>query len=133
MRKKMVVEKLKCSADNRGFVFEPLGAENLMSMKNTHVAVTKPGEVRGNHYHQRQSEDMAVCGPALVRVREDGVTRDLEVPDGEIHRFHFPTGVSHAVVGTGSGPGLLIAFTDQLFDPETPDSIKDELIRPGSS
>ena len=68
----MVVRKtIARLSDPRGFVFEPLEGEALIQQRNVHVVVSRPGAVRGNHYHRVGTESLAVCGPALVRIRRD--------------------------------------------------------------
>jgi mannose-6-phosphate isomerase-like protein (cupin superfamily) len=69
-----------------------------------------------------------VFGPALVRFRTRGTIGDIEVPEGEAHRFTIPPGVSHAVCNTGSEPALLVAFNTVAHDPAAPDVVRDVLI-----
>ena len=54
------------------------------AQKNVHVVLTQPNEVRGNHVHRTAVEITSVVGPCLIRLKEDGVIRDIEVPAGEI-------------------------------------------------
>jgi mannose-6-phosphate isomerase-like protein (cupin superfamily) len=69
-----------------------------------------------------------VLGPALVRLREDGQVRDVNVPVGETWRFTIPPGVSHAFQNNGTQPLLIVAFSTSAFDPANPDVIRDVLI-----
>ncbi len=124
----VVIEKIKVHSDERGFVFEPLKEEFLTSQHNTHVVVSLPGVIRGNHYHLKGIETIAVTGPALVRIREKDALRDVEVPEGEVYAFTFPPGVSHAMKNTGPGPGVLAAFNTVEHDPENPDTVSDVLM-----
>ena len=123
-------EKLRVARDARGSVFEPLDAEGLARQKNVHVVLTRPGGVRGNHFHRDMAEVLTVYGPALVRVREAGLIRDLVVPEHEVHRFTFPPGVAHAILNTGAEAGLLVSFSTRPHDPEHPDVVRDLLIEP---
>jgi UDP-2-acetamido-2,6-beta-L-arabino-hexul-4-ose reductase len=125
---KATVEVIRCSRDARGFVFEPAGLEFLPSQRNVHVALTEPGAIRGNHYHERGTEVAVVIGPALVRFREDGQVRDVQVPGGEAQRFTIPPGVGHAFQNTGNKPLLLVAFSTVAFDTGNPDIVRDHLI-----
>ncbi len=124
------IEKISVYSDQRGMVFEPLHPAKLADQGNVHVVVSRPGAVRGNHVHRRGTETVVVVGPALVRYREDGVLRDVEIPAGEALRFVFPPGVAHAICGTGDGPGLLVAFNSLGHDPDRPDTDADVLIAP---
>lgn len=124
------VKVVRRVADARGWLCEPLEAAELAGQKNIHVAITKPGHLRGNHFHRRTTEVVTVSGPALVRVREDGRDTDYQVPAEEAHRFTFPPGVPHAILNTGTEPGLAVAFTDRVHDPADPDTVREILIPP---
>jgi len=116
--------------DPRGVVFEPLDADEIGEFRNVHVVVTEAGAIRGNHRHILGMEVTTVVGPVLVRFREAGATRDVNVPDGEVWRFHFPPGVAHAFRNTGSRPFFLVSFNTQAHDPAGGDAVRDVLIEP---
>jgi dTDP-4-dehydrorhamnose 3,5-epimerase-like enzyme len=121
-------ELVRCVRDARGLVFEPIGVEAIASQRNVHVALTEPGGIRGNHLHQHATEITVVLGPALVRLREDGQVRDMNVPAGETWRFIIPPDVGHAFQNNGPQPMLLVAFSTSVFDPANPDTVRDVLI-----
>jgi len=125
---KVLVEQLKVFADDRGSVFEPLMAEDFRLQRNAHVVISQPGVVRGNHYHQRGTEVVAVTGPSRVSFRERKVIRNIDVPDKKVYRFTIPPNVSHAIQNTGSESGLLMAFNTLEHDPENSDTVEDVLI-----
>lgn len=125
---KATVEIVKFPKDPRGFVIEPLAAESIAAQKNAHVVMTEPGGIRGNHYHEQGTEVAVLVGPGLVRLREDGVVRDVQVPSGEAYRFILPPRVGHAFQNTGTERMLLIAFNTVMFDTAKPDVIPDSLI-----
>jgi dTDP-4-dehydrorhamnose 3,5-epimerase-like enzyme len=120
--------EITCHADLRGVVFEPLTADQLSRQLNVHVVITAPGGVRGNHYHPFGRETLAIMGPALVRLREQGQLRDLRVPAGEAFQLIIPPGVSHAFQNMGDIPNLMVAFNTIRHNPEHPDVIKDMLL-----
>jgi UDP-2-acetamido-2,6-beta-L-arabino-hexul-4-ose reductase len=124
------IEEIRQAQDGRGAVFEPIGQGDMAVQRNVHVVLTRPGGVRGNHYHQIGTEIMTVVGPALVRLREDALVRDVAVPDGAVYRITLPPGVSHAVQNTGTGTGLVVSFSTQAHDPTRPDVVRDLLIEP---
>jgi len=115
-------------SDARGFVFEPLVGERLANQKNTHVVVSRPGAVRGNHYHLRGTETLVVCGPALVRIRKEKDVEDFFIPANTTYRLIIPPGVSHAIQNTGGIDNLLVAFNTEPHDPDKPDLVQDVLI-----
>ena len=124
------VEPVHYHADPRGLVLEPIGAGDIARQRNVHLVLSEPGAVRGNHYHERGTEVAVVLGPALVRMRESGVVRDVEIPEGRAYRFTFPPGVSHAFQATGESPMVLVAFNTEPHDPAAPDVVRDVLIAP---
>jgi len=121
-------ELIRNARDARGLVFEPIGGATIAAQRNVHVVLTEPGGIRGNHVHHHATEITVVLGPALVRLREDGQVREVNVPAGETWRFTLPPGVSHAFQNSGSQPLLLVAFSTSAFDPANPEVIRDVLI-----
>jgi len=128
MNATVVVEPVAFHADARGWVIEPIGEQQIPTQRNTHVALTEPGAVRGNHFHHRATEVFVVIGPGLVRWRENGEVRDVNVPDGAAMRFTVPPGIAHAIKNTGSRPMVLMAFSSQPHDRAHPDTVPDVLI-----
>jgi dTDP-4-dehydrorhamnose 3,5-epimerase-like enzyme len=114
--------------DPRGVVFEPLAADEIGEYRNVHVVVSEPGAIRGNHRHLLGTEVTTALGPVLVRFKEAGVIRDVNVPDGEVWRFHFPPGVAHAFRNIGQRPCILASFNTQAHDPNGGDLVRDVLI-----
>jgi len=122
------IDKLTVRSDSRGVVFEPLEMEMIAAQCNTHVVVSNPGVIRGNHYHLMGTEIIAVLGPAMVRIKEDGKLRDIEVPENKVYRFTFPPKVPHAIKNTGDRSNILAAFNTCVHDPENPDTVQEMLI-----
>lgn len=125
---KVTQEKVVIQTDERGMVLEPLGLEDLSRQRNVHLVVTRPGSIRGNHAHRRAQETVVVIGPALVRFREEDTIEEVKIGEGEAVRFTFPAGVPHAIQHSGDRPGLLIAFSDAVHDPNAPDLVRETLI-----
>ncbi len=92
------------------------------------MVLTGPNEVRGNHVHLTAVETTTVVGPCLVRLKEGGVIRDVEVPAGEIRRFTIPPGVVHAYRNTGDAVMVLISFSTNLHDPGGTDTRREEIL-----
>jgi dTDP-4-dehydrorhamnose 3,5-epimerase-like enzyme len=115
-------------SDARGFLFEPLEAGDIPDKKNVHIVVSRPGVVRGNHYHMRGAETIVVMGPAQVRFRENDVEKDVEIPEGRAVCFVFPPGVPHAIRHTGDSPGILVAFNTIEHDRKSPDTVSEILL-----
>jgi dTDP-4-dehydrorhamnose 3,5-epimerase-like enzyme len=123
-----VVQSVKTHCDARGSVFEPLTDAELAAQKNVHVVLTQPNEVRGNHAHRTAVETTSVVGPCLIRLKEAGVIRDLDVPEGEIWRLTIPPGVVHAFRNTGDSAMVLVSFSTNLHDPAGSDTIREQIL-----
>src|SRR5258707_3646339 len=108
---RVVVQSVKTHRDARGSLFEPLSDAELAGQKNVHVVLTQPNEVRGNHVHRTAVETTSVVGPCLIRLKEDGSIRDLDVPAGGIWRLTLPPRVGHAFRNTGEAMIVLVAFS----------------------
>ena len=120
--------ELTLHSDSRGVVFEPLELEQIALQRNSHVVISNPGVVRGNHYHLLGTEILAVMGPARVMYKENEELRKVDVPEGKVYRFTFPPHVPHAVQNTGELPNILVAFNTCVHDPENPDTLTETLI-----
>jgi len=124
----VVVELLGAFRDARGSLFEPLDARELASQRNVHVVLTEPGAVRGNHLHRESTEVTTVVGPCLVRLKEAGVLRDIDVPSGEVWRFTIPPGVAHAYRNTGSLPMTMVSFSTRIHEPAGTDTQREAIL-----
>jgi dTDP-4-dehydrorhamnose 3,5-epimerase-like enzyme len=119
---------IKAHRDARGVLFEPLNDAELKAQKNVHVVVTQPEQVRGNHSHQTATENTSVLGPCLIRLKEDGVLRDIDVPAGEICRLQIPPGVVHAFRNTGDAAMVMVSFSTNTHDPSGADTRREEIL-----
>ena len=125
---RVAVQSMKVHRDARGALFEPLTDTELLNQRNVHVALTQPNEVRGNHVHRTAVEITSVVGPCLVRLKEGGVIRDIEVPAGEILRLVIPPGVVHAFQNTGEAAMVLVSFSTNLHDPTGADTQREHIL-----
>jgi dTDP-4-dehydrorhamnose 3,5-epimerase-like enzyme len=127
-RQRAAVQNVKVHRDARGALFEPLTDAELLAQKNVHVAFTQPNEVRGNHVHRTAVEITSVVGPCLVRLKEGGEIRDIDVPAGEILRLTIPPGVVHAFRNTGDATMVLVSFSTNLHDPTGADTQREQIL-----
>ena len=110
------IEALKAFRDRRGHLFEPLDDRLLSGQKNVHVVLTLPGQVRGNHFHQRSTETTTVVGPCLVRLKGPSGVRDFNVPADEVWRFTIPPGIGHAYCNSGNQVMTMVSFSTRVHD-----------------
>ena len=95
------IHQLKTKEDKRGIVFESIENESINTQQNSHVVISKPGIIRGNHYHLYGTETLAVMGPALLRFKEADEILDFEVPLEQVYKFVIPPKVTHAIKNIG--------------------------------
>ena len=127
-KSQVTVQSVKTHRDARGSLFEPLTDAELVDQKNVHVVLTEPNEVRGNHVHRTAVETTSVVGPCLIRLKEAGEIRDLEVPAGETWRLTIPPGVVHAFRNTGDTMMVLVSFSTNLHDPTGADTLREQIL-----
>ena len=121
---KVNIDQLKTLPDLRGIVFEPIDKDKINSQENIHVVISEPGAVRGNHYHLRGTETLAVVGPALIRFKENDELHDFEVPSGQVYKFIIPPKVVYAIKNIGDKPSILVAFNTVEHNPQNPDQVR---------
>ena len=124
---KVQVERVVQKEDQRGSVWEPITDSELRTQGNCHVVITQPGGVRGNHYHKVGTEIASQCGPALVTYKDELGLHEVEVKPGETVRFVFPPGIPHAFQNNGKEPNLLVAFNTEVFNPDNPDVVREDV------
>ena len=125
---KVKIDQLDSHSDLRGIVFEPIEKESLYAQKNSHVVISEPGVIRGNHYHLHGTETIAVVGPALLRFREEDDIYDFEVPPKQVYKFVIPPKVAHAIKNIGEKDNILIAFNTVAHKSKKPDVISEILM-----
>src|ERR1700675_2860332 len=126
--RRATIQAVKTHRDARGTLFEPLTDAELHAQKNVHVVLTQPNEVRGNHVHRTAVETTSVVGPCLIRLKEGGTIRDLDVPAGETWRLTIPPGVVHAFRNTGESMMVLVSFSTNLHDPAGSDTQREQIL-----
>jgi UDP-2-acetamido-2,6-beta-L-arabino-hexul-4-ose reductase len=124
----VTIEPVAAVWDQRGLVVEPMGPELLPRQQNVHLVLTEPGQVRGNHYHERGTEVTLVVGPALFRYRDGSEVREVTLATGQAYRITILPRVAHAFLSPGPGPLVLIGFNTEAHDPVRPDVVRDVLI-----
>ncbi len=114
-------------ADDRGYLAETIKS---WSGGQAFFSVTKPGVVRGNHYHTRKFERFAVVsGSALIRMRRIGTTRVVEyrVSGEEPSCVDLPVLYTHNIENTGPNELLTLFWTNEFFDPQDPDTFAEKV------
>jgi UDP-2-acetamido-2,6-beta-L-arabino-hexul-4-ose reductase len=94
------------------------------------VSVSKPGIVRGNHFHDTKLEKFIVLqGKARIRFRHmaDGRRMEFDVDGEDLRIVTIPPGYTHNIENTGAGETILLIWSNELLDPLSPDTYFSEV------
>jgi len=119
--------KLKTRSDKRGSLFEIIKSLNG---GQTFLSTTKPNIIRGNHYHTRKIERFCVIqGEAVIRLRRIATKEIIKYKVSgktpcivDIPIFH-----THNIENTGKKDLKTIFWSNELFDPNDPDTSFEEV------
>lgn len=108
--------------DKRGhlveIVKENCGGQSFFSL-------TKPGITRGNHFHTRKVERFCVVkGEAIIRLRKLGASgiTEFKVSGDRPVALDIPVFYTHNITNTGSSDLLTFFWSNEIFNPEDPDT-----------
>lgn len=89
------------------------------------VSFSKPGIVRGNHYHHTKLERFIVI-KGKAKISFSSVINDNKysfiVDDKDIKIVTIPVGYTHNIENIGDGEMILAIWCNELFDPNHPDT-----------
>ncbi len=123
MTGKVQIQELSNTGDVRGFSFTaPAEALAFVGrMLDVHLASTKPGAVRGNHYHLRRREAIVVLPGSKWSLHwdeGDGSSAQHRRFDGSVAVLVLVSpGASHAVRNDGDRDLWLTAISSESYDP----------------
>ena len=123
MTSRIQITELANTGDTRGLSFTaPAEALAFVGrMADVHLASTRPGAVRGNHYHLRRREAIVVLPGAKWSLHWDdaeGTTPQHRAFDGRSAVLVLVSpGASHAVRNDGEGTMWLVAISSETYDP----------------
>jgi len=113
---------LKMHTDLRGSFTEFL---KTSSSGQVSVNLSKPGVVKGNHWHHSKVEKfLVISGKGVIRLR--GVNSDLVteyfVNDNKFEVVEIPAGYTHNIENLGTTNMVTIMWVNEVYDPENPDT-----------
>lgn len=125
------IKNLEVKKDERGWFTEILRGDEISDPKlgQFYVTVANPGQTKGKHYHNRKIEWFCVVkGRALLTLIENssGQKQEVEMGEGNMVTVEIPPGVWHTISNTGQGDMFLVAHISEPYNPEDPDTIKEE-------
>lgn len=118
---------LKGKADSRGVLAELLRADGYGQI---FVSRTKPGMVRGNHYHDLKVEKFLVLeGQGLVNLRNvaTGDRAEYSVKGEALVVVDIPPGWTHSIKNTGTSEMVVLFWASEVFDAVHPDTYAAEV------
>ncbi len=114
---------LSARTDDRGALAEFLKSSTAGQL---FISRTRPGAVRGNHYHHTKTEKFFVVeGKGMIRFRRvDGTGGALEYPvsSTDFRVVDIPPDYTHSIENVGSGELVVLFWASEIFDPESPDT-----------
>ncbi len=119
--------KLKMNNDQRGSFTELL---KTFSNGQVSVNVSKPGIIKGNHYHHTKTEKFIVAsGECEIKFRKIG-TKDIFtyfVSGEDMKVVDIPPGYTHSIKNVGTTDSVTIMWASELFDKDNPDTYFEEV------
>jgi UDP-2-acetamido-2,6-beta-L-arabino-hexul-4-ose reductase len=89
------------------------------------VNISKPGIVKGNHWHHTRNEKfLVVSGTGVIRFRRIGTSEVIEyyVSGEKLEVVDIPTGYTHNIENLGTTDMVTIMWASEAFDQGNPDT-----------
>ncbi len=93
--------------------------------------MTKPGILRGNHWHNTKVEKFLIInGSASVRFRkiDSDEVLDYNLSGEQLEIIDVPVGYTHSIENIGNDDLITLIWSDELFDPKNPDTYFESVI-----
>lgn len=113
---------LKMNVDQRGSFTEFMRTPDRGQVS---VNVSKPGIVKGNHWHHTKNEKfLVVSGEGVIRFRKVDSDKVIEyfVSGEKLEVVDIPVGYTHNIENIGSTDMVTLMWANEPFDPEKPDT-----------
>jgi UDP-2-acetamido-2,6-beta-L-arabino-hexul-4-ose reductase len=122
---------LGARSDGRGSLVEVVRSHG--GQGQTFVSSTRPGLTRGEHFHLRKIERFVVlAGRATIRLRRLFSPEIVTFTVSGVRPciVDMPTLWTHNITNTGSSHLTTLFWTNELFDPDRPDTYPDPVVAP---
>jgi UDP-2-acetamido-2,6-beta-L-arabino-hexul-4-ose reductase len=113
---------LKMNVDNRGSFTEFIKSPERGQVS---VNISKPGIIKGNHWHHSKNEKfLVVSGKGVIRFRKIDSNKVIEyyVSGDRLEVVDIPSGYTHNIENLGDTDMVTIMWVNECFDPENPDT-----------
>ncbi len=114
--------ELKMNVDNRGSFTEFLKSDDRGQVS---INISKPGIVKGNHWHHTKNEKfLVVSGTGVIRFRKIDETEVIEyfVSGNKLEVVDIPPGYTHNIENLGNTDMVTVMWANEKFDPEKLDT-----------
>lgn len=125
MNKKLNSYFLNKRTDSRGWLLENAVPGFIREIKHFFIVETKPGSVRGNHYHHHKREWFVVLQGKAQVIFYDLKTKKKRrfVIKGQSKKFiETKPMIVHAIKNIGKEKLIMLAFVNEVFDIKNPDT-----------
>ena len=113
---------LKMNCDARGSFTEFLRTANAGQVS---VNISRPGIVKGNHWHHSKNEKfLVVSGRGVIRFRKLNTDEIIEyhVSGEKLEVVDIPTGYTHNIENLGDTDMVTVMWANEPFNPDKPDT-----------
>lgn len=118
---------LKMNIDDRGSFTEFIRTKEHGQVS---VNISKPGIIKGNHWHHTKNEKfLVVSGEGVIRFRKIGDNNIVEynVSGKNLEVIDIPTGYTHSIENCGDCDMVTIMWANEPFNPDKPDTYYEEV------
>lgn len=118
---------LKMNCDNRGSFTEIIRTADRGQYS---INVSKPGVVKGNHWHNTKNEKfIVVSGKGVIRFRKIGEKKVYEyfVSADKTEVVDIPPGYTHNIENLGNTDMVTLMWANECFNPDFPDTYYEEV------
>lgn len=113
---------LRMNVDERGSFTEFI---KTIERGQISVNISKPGIVKGNHWHHTKNEKfLVVSGKGLIQFRkiDSSEVIDYHVSGNKLEVVDIPPGYTHNIINEGDSELITIMWANEAFSPDKPDT-----------
>lgn len=126
------IKNIEKHTDERGWLVEILRDDEIKEeIKQVYFSASKPGAIRGNHYHKRKVEWFSVVKGKAKLVLEDNESNkreELILSEDTPAIVKVSPNISHAIQNIGKDEMYLIVIVNEVFNPDDADTFYVNLI-----
>lgn len=118
---------LKMNVDSRGSFTEFIKTINFGQVS---INISKPGIVKGNHWHHTKNEKfLVVQGKGVIRFRKINTENVIEyhVSSDKLEVIDIPVGYTHNIENLGQSELVTIMWANEILNADRPDTHYEEV------